>query len=208
MSTITIIGANGGMGRRYQAILAFLGYEVAPIEVDHEEFYIKKCIERSDGVIIATPTDTHAAIVRKTLKYRKPILCEKPICKDTTELNNLFTEIKESKTPFRMVFQYSLLCGTARIGRSNYNYFRHGNDGIYWDCLQIIGLARSGISLEETSPVWRCTINGQVLKIADMDSAYIGDVQRWMRNPNLDLSFLKEIHEKTASLERDGKNGN
>lgn len=207
MSTVAVVGANGGMGRRYSAILKFLGIDTAPIEVGCNDAAIHSAMKRSIGVIIATPTNTHADMIRQYLKFKMPIFCEKPITKDLADLKNLLAEIKSSGAPFRMVYQYSLLAKPGHIGKSFYNYFRHGTDGLYWDCIQVIGLANSKVTISEDSPVWRCAVNGQSLNIRDMDAAYIGDVQRWLKQPDFSLSQLFDIHQKTAELEKASKNG-
>ncbi len=102
-----------------------------------------------------------------------------------------------------MTYQYSLIASKDTIGKSFYNYFRHGNDGLAWDCLQIIGLARGAISLEECSPVWSCVINGRRVPLAAMDAAYIGYVQSWFKNPHQDMGLLQAIHEKTDAYEKE-----
>jgi len=47
---------------------------------------VNSLIELSDGVIIATPTDTHFAIARKVMDQEKPFLVEKPATLDEDEL--------------------------------------------------------------------------------------------------------------------------
>lgn len=196
--SILIVGAQGSMGKRYQCILNYLEKPFECVDQYDELRDIKKIAQRSSGIIIATPTDTHVKYIREFLPYQKPILCEKPITKDISELKALQDEITESKTPFRMMFQYEILADTNRLGASRYNYFRHGNDGLVWDCLQIIGLARGEIKLAETSPVWSCGINGKTLNLAHMDAAYIAYVQRWFFKPDDSLLKILQVHEKTA----------
>lgn len=201
MKRILIIGAKGSMGQRYQAILNYLGIESVCVDKEHNRHFIAKMAAECEGAIIATPTQTHADFIRLLLPFKQPILCEKPVTKSVDELKALLAEIKQSKTPFRMMYQYKLLAKSDSIGKSFYNYFRHGNDGLIWDCLQIIGLARGELTLGENSPVWRCMINGKPINIRDMDAAYIGYVQLWLQKPAQDLEEILKIHEKTAQAE-------
>lgn len=197
---ITIVGANGSMGRRYQAIFNYLNIPFQALDALHTLGMVTQAVERSDGVVIATPTATHADFIRALAPLKKPILCEKPVVKDIAELKLLFEVLKDAGTPFRMMYQYSMLARTDRIGPSVYNYFRHGSDGLVWDCLQIIGLARGACHLREDSPVWSCKINGLRVEISHMDAAYIAYIQRWLRIPSQDPGEIIAIHEKTHAL--------
>lgn len=194
---VLIIGADGSMGKRYQAIMSYLGTKTLLADKNHSITKIKELADQADGIIVATPTDTHVSIVREVLAFRKPILCEKPVSKNLLELKTLQAEIHFHRTPFRMVMQYEMLADPIRIGRSYYNYFRHGSDGLVWDCMQIVGLARTTVSLAETSPVWGCMINGKSLNLQHMDAAYVGYVQKWFRDPAQEASRIYEMHEKT-----------
>lgn len=205
--SLLLIGANGNMGKRYSSILRFLGKDFVGVDVGHSAAYVNEQALRSDGILIATPTDTHAGLIRKFLKHGKPILCEKPVVKSMPEFRDLMSEIRDSKTPFRMVNQYRMLIDSRSLGKSHYNYFKHGNDGIYWDCLQIIGLARGEVKIEETSPVWRCKINGKTIHLGHMDAAYIAYLQHWFKHTNQDLEQIISAHEKTAELEKSSKDG-
>lgn len=200
---VLLLGANGSMGTRYQSILKYLKIEPYCVDVHNSLREVEEAAKGSHAIIIATPTDTHAHLIRKLAPLKKPILCEKPITKNIQELKDLRKEIEELKTPFKMMFQYEVLHDPLRIGHTYYNYFRHGSDGLAWDCLQIIGLARGSIQLEETSPIWQCKINGKVLNFAHMDSAYIAAVQRWMNYPFHDLGRLVAIHEKVVEYMND-----
>jgi hypothetical protein len=201
--SILIVGSEGSMGKRYQAILEYLGKEFGCIDKGSTFAQIKEHASRSTGVIIATPTDTHTEIIYEILPTGKPILCEKPITKDVAELTQLFADIKASNIHFNMMFQYKNLVPEFGSGESSYDYFRHGNDGLFWDCLQIIGLAKGKVILEEKSPTWHCTINGHRLNSAHMDGAYITSVNSFLRGQPQDLDELLRIHKKTAGYALD-----
>lgn len=189
------------MGKRYQAIFRYLGIQFQAFDALHGLDEILRSASASEGVVIASPTATHAQYIEALAPLRKPILCEKPVTKDLLQLRRLISLCRDAGTPLRMMFQYSMLVSSSRIGRSFYNYFRHGNDGLIWDCLQIIALARGTLVLKEESPVWSCVINGQKLNIAHMDAAYIAYVQKWLRDPAQDLGEIYLIHERVQQAE-------
>jgi myo-inositol 2-dehydrogenase/D-chiro-inositol 1-dehydrogenase len=59
----------------------------------------------SDGVVVATPTDTHPALVRACLAAQTPVLCEKPIAGDLATMTELVGEIEDAGTPVLVGFQ-------------------------------------------------------------------------------------------------------
>lgn len=205
--SILIIGSEGSMGKRYQAILKYLNRDVICVDKDCPEECLLGYAFRSSGIIIATPTDTHTEIIRKMIPFKKPLLCEKPVTKDIRELRDLKFELKADQVPFRMMYQYQKLDDPGARGVSFYDYFRHGNDGLIWDCLQIIGLARGDVNLADESPIWDCSLNGQPLMVASMDVAYVSSVKDWFLNPHQDFDEVTEAHVKTHELVKSGRFG-
>lgn len=53
--------------------------------------------DQVDWIYIATPISTHFDLVKKFLKLKKNILCEKPISLDKNEINYLYKLAKKSK---------------------------------------------------------------------------------------------------------------
>lgn len=197
---ILIMGSEGIMGTRYKRILEYLGRPYSCFDTKLST-PLKEAALGCDRAIVATPTMHHAESILEVLDVMpsRPILCEKPIDKDLKILKNILERCKESKSDLRMVFQYKRVYNNdGLIGPSHYDYFRHGDDGLAWDCIQIIGLAKSTISLREKSPIWSCEINGQKLHIQNMDWAYIAYIQDWLTLPSLCVGpdEILEIHEK------------
>ena len=146
---ILLIGAKGSMGRRYQAILRHLGQEFHPVDAGFNEDEVSKLpITRT---IIATPTESHAKYIRKYGSLG-PVLCEKPITKSISELADLFQYIKDNNINFTMMLQYSKLFSATDQGQSSYNYYNTGGDGLGWDCIQILGLAKGSVVIKNDSP--------------------------------------------------------
>lgn len=62
-------------------------------------------LKESDGVLVATPTDTHPTLVRACLATGTPVLCEKPIAADLAAMTELVDEIEASTVPVLVGFQ-------------------------------------------------------------------------------------------------------
>ncbi len=198
---IALIGSEGSMGKRYQAILSYLKTPVKCFDREHTLEDILKGVNESKAVIIASPTATHAEYLRQILPLRKKVLCEKPLIKDIFELRDIFAFCSRNGYQLNMMMQYSEIVHSRASENSHYDYFRSGPDGLIWDCLQIIALARGPVSLNNKSPVWNCKINGQQLSIAAMDGAYLSVVDAWMNNryPQT-FETLLQHHIKTAEM--------
>jgi hypothetical protein len=181
MKKVAVIGANGNMGKRYAMILEqFTACEVVKVDIgthkNIDEF------TTCDGFIVATPTETHLNVIKFLGPFRKPILCEKPITKDIDQLEIL---INDYDIDLSMINQYHFL--EDRMGPipgvlpTWYNYFKTGNDGLLWDCINIIGTARGPYSIKNDSLVWDCQINGWPIDLRDMDEAYIWNITDWVK---------------------------
>lgn len=190
------------MGQRYKAILKHLDEPFYSLDRENSEAQILKAVETMDRVIICTPTNTHFQLLKKIIPLQKPILCEKPISKSLNELEVIFANVLKYNTKFTMMFQYSELLPPKQLEfNSSYNYFRTGKDGLIWDCLQIIGLAKAEVEILNESPVWQCRINGHKLSLADMDQAYVAFVSKW-KNDFIEqkVTDLFNIHQKTDRM--------
>jgi hypothetical protein len=179
---IALIGSEGSMGKRYQAILQYLDQKHLPL--DRTLMSQDEILERASScqkIIIASPTCTHLYYLRNLLPTKADILCEKPVHKNTDELVDLHDFCRRSGLSYKMVMQYQELLDPSADGSfSEYNYFRHGNDGLAWDCLQTLALSKGPVRLSQDSPVWYCMINGQRLQLSDMDQAYVNFIVKWL----------------------------
>lgn len=202
MSKYLIIGDKGSMGRRYSALMKHKTLNWHGVDIDTPIDTIARLASNYDGVIIATPTNTHFSFLQRLAHLDTSVLCEKPITKDAAELEQII-ELYKNKN-LQMVMQYREL-DIGKAGDSFYDYYNHGKDGIYWDCLQIIGLARGRVMISEGSPFWKCRLNGVDLELSRMDYAYSLMLDRWRRNPRGDLSYLKEIHMKVREMEQNAR---
>lgn len=174
---ILVVGNKGSMGKRYEHILKFLGKDYKGIDKETGKGALLNLSEQADHIILATPTSTHYAL----LKYIAPatrarVLCEKPVVPDI----DMLRQVLDLDMDLSVMMQYMCLDDPDSEGDSYYNYFRHGNDGLVWDCYQIIALARGKVMVDETSAVWTCKLNGKDLSLNQMDGAYIQYLSEWL----------------------------
>ena len=198
---IAIVGGAGNMGRRYELILKYLGVNPHIIDVGKEPV-----VKNFDGVIIATPTETHVKLVEDWASKNIPILCEKPISTCVDAVKEL---CKSRKLKLRMINQYEKF-EQERIAESKiikvmgtpgpqmatfYDYFKTGNDGLAWDCINIIGLANGSVHVQDSSVVWRCVINGKILTLDMIDHAYIWNIKDWLDKKDNNKKYIRHAHD-------------
>ena len=156
-----------------------------------------------DGAVVATPTGTHIEVIRDLVSMNPEIHihCEKPIALCSKEAEEAFAMAPN----LRMVNQYKFAAALTDLSQESndatyYDYFRTGKDGLYWDCINIVGLAESTVTVSNKSPLWRCSINGQPLSLQDIDAGYIADVADWVEDGGTNLEYAIEAHRKVEWL--------
>jgi hypothetical protein len=195
MKRIFLVGNLGNMARRYSSILKYLGIEVDGIDLG--EMFDPYKLTTCEGIIIATPTETHVDLIKWYSQYKKPLLVEKPITKSDERLTKLIEYCWDNKVNLRMINQYEYMPSVALGGdHTYYNYWNTGKDGLAWDTINIIGLASGSVTVENDSPVWKCEINGAELNIKDMDTAYIRMIKAWTLKPTENLEYIRQSHDK------------
>jgi len=199
---IGILGGKGNMGTRYKLICQMLGHETVVVDIGQNIADLQKC----DGLIIATPTHFHLKHCEQFAHM--PILCEKPMSFD---LNELEKTLSIPGINIRMINQYAWyegnraeqekmvkdisLCGPDPV--TLFNYYRHGGDGLYWDCINIIGLSTGRLILRETSPIWTLWLNGWKCDIGAMDAAYVWNIKSWLSKLDQNHEYIISAHKKT-----------
>lgn len=194
------------MGKRYIAVfeslkIQWLGFEKNFEFKNNWQDQLGQC----SHIIIATPTNTHMRLLIQLDKFGKPLLCEKPITKTPEE----FRLIRSVQSPLTMVMQYvETESSHAESPTTHYDYFRHGNDGLAWDCTQIIALAKGAFSISESSPIWDCVINGRRIHIQSMDAAYVKFIRNWLEGKKYHTRHdLIAYHELVANAEKRQRGG-
>lgn len=189
---VTVIGSQGNMGKRYCAILTALGVEYIGLDIRQSNYdqNVEDAVYRSSKIIVATPTPKHLETIQligsiKRSGAIKPahVLCEKPI---VTKSDSLRWVRKEQESGIRVFSvnqyahhpEYSVFSRTS--GRTYYNYFKSGGDGLEWDCFQLFVLAKGSVALNNSSPIWSCRINGHQINISGMDIAYVNMIQDFL----------------------------
>lgn len=195
---IYIVGIRGNMASRYKAILTHLGHDFDGHDKG-EEF--KDSAEIADGFIVATPTRIHLETIDYCIQFLKPILCEKPITRNFEELRSFMASRPAELVT--MVNQYLYYPGynheTAE-GATSYAYFKTGQDGLYWDTINIIGLAKKEFNVTNSSPIWTCALNGSKLTLGRMDHAYVSMVEAWLNDPVSNIDYAIAAHEKVETI--------
>jgi len=196
MKNVFISGIDGDMGQRYATILVNMGINVVGADKESplwsQSKYIAKPSNNVDGVIIASPTQNHIDSIKliRDDNPKIPILCEKPL-----DLNNCRFHMEN----VTMVNQYKFLIPKEALGGdgpTEFNYYKHGKDGLEWDCINIIGLANGSIQLGDNAAKWHCVINGHKINLKHMDDAYALMIIDWMDNPEGNLEYINEAHHK------------
>lgn len=220
---ILVIGGLGNMGRRYVSILRYLNHTPVITDIDTKKEDVVELAKKSDGIIIATPTIKHMSYLKLLLPLDKNILCEKPITKNPRDFHEI-NELLKKGSVLQMVSQYEELLKCPQIKdmdhfneegkkiivkyKTRYNYFKHGSDGLFWDCIQIFKYAAGDIYLGETSPIWECKINNELLSLGKMDHAYINHIKKWIlggfRDNSTDVDYMDDmylLHKKIKELQ-------
>jgi hypothetical protein len=192
-----IVGARGGMGRRYTAILRKLGIE--PLMMDLGDMVPKGY----DSVIIATPTAMHAQHVLNFLPSNVPILCEKPLSTSLKQVNAICSVVDQKGAKLDMVNQYRYCAGedSTFTDLTSYDYFNTGRDGLFWDCISIIALANDHALIKNESPIWSCVINGKQLRLSGMDWAYLKMIELWLAGDlkGHGTDYIRMAHKKVQT---------
>jgi hypothetical protein len=128
--------------------------------------------------------------------FRKPILCEKPFTDDLGELSRFLDWAGKSQVNLQMVNQYRYIPHLGANALTYYDYYHSGTDGLAWDCISLIALARGSIMLHNRSPVWECIINGQHLSLRAVQEAYVEMLVHWLATPKQDLKYIYDAHRK------------
>lgn len=194
---VFIYGLQGNMGRRYKTILEYQGHQVGGVDRGGTEGFSPG---DADQIIVATPTGTHAELLKAALAYRKPVLCEKPLSTNRGDLYDSVAAYEREGVALQMVSQYDELVEPSSDGPTLYDYFKSGPDGLHWDCMNVVWHARGDVVLRNKSPFWTCLINGQQLDLRLMDYAYYAMLLQWTAEPKHDYQRILDGHEKAVRM--------
>lgn len=214
---ILILGSLGSMGKRYTAIVKWLGHTPVCYDAAMGKFSVS-LYKGIDHAIVATPTDTHYEWCNSLINMGIPTLCEKPVSKNIDEIKALITWAKERNTDVRMVCNWAFtvkktfeefFAGTTPMWKPNsntirYNNYHTGKDGLYWDAIQLVYLSKSKrhLHLYTESPTLSALFNDQYsIGLDDIASSYIEMIMEWLHpNPKSRLWDLNDALKATNKV--------
>lgn len=195
---VCIVGSSGNMGKRYGSILDYLKIPYQSIDVHNFTLSLHSDV---DGIIICTPTDKHYQSIMEFADHGLPILCEKPITKNLSELYDLL------KLPIElsMINQYRFF-DSNQVGLTSYNFYNSGSDGLIYDCINLIGMATDNVYLSKVNPVWSCMINGSHVNRKQVDDSYLVNIKNWVTGRFVESKrYIKLAHERCDQYEKNLK---
>jgi len=205
MKRIAVIGGLGRMGRRYAAILRRnFPFSVVQLDIKDPTMPFPESI---DACIVATPTASHYSDIELVCKSWPgvPLLCEKPVTKYWKQLEYTQAMCEEFDVDFRMVCNWSFVVSDAvrLLPKSNsvrYSNWISGEDGLFWDAIQLIYLDRSMPELSDKGDRFECQINNLSVSLGDIDLSYIRMIKQWIKDPT-SLWGIAEAQEATYKVE-------
>jgi hypothetical protein len=210
MSTL-VVGGLGNMGQRYCQILSALkeDYLIKDIGLNENINY-----EIFDYAIICTPTMDHMEEISNALRGNDKlrILCEKPLTKHPFKDDIHYSYLKAFKN-IHMVNNYDYAFKRACRDQSNfvnatglttYEYYQTGRDGLLFDCIQLIKMAKADIELKGYGWKWQCQINGWRIDRNLIDDSYYDMIEDFISDKleQTDLDELLILH-KFIGLENE-----
>jgi predicted dehydrogenase len=143
---------------------------------------VDELIENVDAVIIATPTDTHAFLMRKCLDFRKPFLVEKPVAAQTSDIDDELLEnrslvmavghVERFNPAIRYVRQLNLGRINAISARREGPYSNRISEGVTRD-LMIHDIDLANYLLDEQITVRGASLHASKSETEDVSSAVL-----------------------------------
>lgn len=184
---ICIVGGKGSIGSRYVQICKYYKIDHVIFDLDTEGDF-----NYFDKYIICTPTNTHVKFLHAL--QGKKVLCEKPVDHDPLRIPNY----KDMWT----VCNYAYLAKKYAGGGPyfiEYDYYKTGPDGIYFDLSQILYLDPKA-KIDNRSPKWNMSINGQYVKYRDVENSYIEMIRDFDAGNYENLWTLAQGREMSQSV--------
>jgi len=175
------------MGRRYSAILKELGVDYTGVDKGDE-------FPEYDKAIICTPTPLHMEACMAVAAKGKNFLCEKPISKDPQNISRLIEFCDKMKVDGRMVCNWAF-AGKYRSSAKHvyYNNYHTGNDGFYWDTIQLTELG-GDVILNKDASVFEAAIDFQRITLQDIAKSYFSMIEAWIEQPKKLWSLNRALH--------------
>lgn len=199
---ILVIGGLGSVGGRYVAILKYFGHEPVVYDLNNPDCGVEYPNDDWEKAIVATPTDTHYYYCKKLIAKGKPFLVEKPMSKNLKECQEL-VDLDTNKLG-HVVCNYKYMLN-AKENSLMYDYYKTGNDGLYWDLAQLIYL-HPGMIIKTDSPFWKFENYGRNIPYFSLEQSYMEMIGNFVEGKYEELWSLQQGLDMTiAVIERMGK---
>lgn len=188
------------MGKRYTAILNYLGVEHIGID-EGDDFYPPR--QTYDKAIICTPTESHYRNCYDMAILDKDFLCEKPVSKDLDEVSGLVKYCKHKKVTGSMVCNWQWALGFDKLNPNSntifYDNYNTGKDGIGWDCIQLIYLDKKFPAIKNQSPYFSASINSISSNLKMIEHSYIFMIDKWLKGSK-DIWTMEDAYKATEKV--------
>lgn len=189
---IALIGGNGSIGRRYQAILKSINESFMVMEIG-QALNLNNC----DQAIVATPTETHFEFALRLKEWGRPFLIEKPASIHLKECE----EMKSWACPGYIVNNYEFLQSNLwypkEVESIAYDFYNTGKDGLAWDLCQLIYMAKrykARFSGKAHSPEWTMYINNEWVEYNDLEITYIDMIRAFIQQDVRRLMHISQCY--------------
>lgn len=187
MKKIMLIGSEGSIGRRYHGILRHLGVEVFTYDtkVGGSQFLEDYTMGACDGFIIASPTDTHVGWCYDLLRFKKPILCEKPVGVSVDQVRELYITDGALEHIYVVDNWVHMLGGDVSTNHYiEYANFHTGNEKVEWNLAQPIFLTKDGsLTINLCQAFFGVNVfdKKKSYNTRDIDLSYVDMIVAWLQ---------------------------
>jgi len=202
---VLIIGI-GAMGKRYKAILKYLGVDFVECDLYNQK-EIWQHSPKVDRAIIATPIDKHYEWCLWCISHKIDFLCEKPISKNIEQVKDLKMLCDRNDVDGRMVCNWAFVSGELEPSKNaiHFDYYNTGKDG-FWDLIQPVYLDNGNSKFIFKSPFYICMIEGKKISQHDFDISYVEMIRYWIHQPEILWSMSDAIKATEKIIEWGKKN--
>lgn len=183
---VLVIGGLGSIGKRYRAILDYLGVKNICHDTANPTGYRHGLMdvlreEKFTHAIVASPTPTHYRYCMELIGLKIPFLCEKPLSADLDQCKKIRDDAASRRVKGHVVCNYKFLMERYNVKHKPryYNFYNTGRDGVEFDCCQLIYL-NPDITLCNTYPVWTLRTDMGDMSYAIMEHQYVVMLKDWL----------------------------
>ena len=192
---IALLGGNGGIGKRYQAVLNYLNEPFRVIDIGDSKGLLEGC----EKAIIATSTDAHEEWCWECSYLKIPFLCEKPLSKKKESIDAMISRDVVGYVVNNWAFVATNFSNKAPTSLY-YDFYNSGKDGLVWDVCQLILLAdKANCSLEvrTDSYYWDAMWGEEVIPYSAIEQSYMQMIRAFLSDDMAKLWNLSDAYRMT-----------